>query len=443
MQAGPMNVTIIYLSPIEVYSEIAGGWLSCDYDSTIQWMEYSTGGKLNTVIHNVQLQSPQKYVEINQQAQDGEAYIAMAFRPGLTWQLGRGDGACRGLFHDTGALNDSLSMAFREIRDDVAVFAITVDLGQIQSILIPVTWAVDLMPYYTTRYPEVNMSQAIKDFISSFPDIQRKAIALDNAIAGDALKISPRYADLVSLAARQTLGSLDITVSTGTDGKPNSSNVRIFMKDVGSSTLTGWVNPVEKIYAALPMLLYLNASLMGPLLSPLLDAQDASMEELYAAQDIGLAYPNATGTRGGHNKETGNMLIMIYAHARFSGDGTLIHRHYDLAKRWTNYLVNHTLNLSDQSSADTEIQNPANMTNLALKGIIGVKAMAEISQALGQKNYAASLAASWVSLAMSSSGDRLLGSYDDEQSWALMYNLYADRLLQTGVVEQTVSTQCA
>ncbi|EIW62877.1 uncharacterized protein TRAVEDRAFT_114260 [Trametes versicolor FP-101664 SS1] len=87
------------------------------------------------------------------------------------------------------------------------------------------------------------------------------------------------------------------------------------------------------------------------------------------------------------------------------------------------------------------------MTNLALKGIIGVKAMAEISQALGQKydaqlynNYAASLAASWVSLAMSSSGDRLLGSYDDEQSWALMYNLYADRLLQTGVVEQTVNS---
>lgn len=50
-------------------------WLSGDQDSTIQWIEYSTAG--NTVIHNVQLQSPQKYVEINQQAQDGQAYFAM------------------------------------------------------------------------------------------------------------------------------------------------------------------------------------------------------------------------------------------------------------------------------------------------------------------------------------------------------------------------------
>lgn len=50
------------------------GWLSGDQDSTIQWIEYTTA---NTVIHNVQLQSPQKYVEINQQAQDGQAYFAM------------------------------------------------------------------------------------------------------------------------------------------------------------------------------------------------------------------------------------------------------------------------------------------------------------------------------------------------------------------------------
>lgn len=35
------------------------------------------------------------------------------------------------------------------------------------------------------------------------------------------------------------------------------------------------------------MLLYLNASLVGPLLSPLLDAQDGSAGEPYAAQDIG------------------------------------------------------------------------------------------------------------------------------------------------------------
>lgn len=63
------------------------------------------------------------------------------------------------------------------------------------------------------------------------------------------------------------------------------------------------------------MLIYLNASLVGPLLSPHLDAQDGLTGQPYAAQDIGMsislnayaplsllntltgfAYPNATKT---------------------------------------------------------------------------------------------------------------------------------------------------
>lgn len=49
------------------------------------------------------------------------------------------------------------------------------------------------------------------------------------------------------------------------------------------------------------------------------------------------------------------------------------------------------------------------------------------------------MAASWHSLALSSDGSHFLGAYGDEQSSALMYNIYADRLLDTGIVNQTVS----
>lgn len=72
------------------------------------------------------------------------------------------------------------------------------------------------------------------------------------------------------------------------------------------------------MYGALPMLIYLNASLVGPLLAPLLDAQDGMLEQPSAAQDLGtiplytllrsllirsegLAYPNATGVTWGPN----------------------------------------------------------------------------------------------------------------------------------------------
>lgn len=53
--------------------------------------------------------------------------------------------------------------------------------------------------------------------------------------------VSAHYTDLVSLAARQTLSALDITVSTGSDGNPNASDVRIFMKDIGFGT-TGYAS---------------------------------------------------------------------------------------------------------------------------------------------------------------------------------------------------------
>ena len=52
---------------------------------------------------------------------------------------------------------------------------------------------------------------------------------------GAAMTIYAPYADIVALATRQTLGSLDITVSNGSDGKANASDVKIFMKDVGTS----------------------------------------------------------------------------------------------------------------------------------------------------------------------------------------------------------------
>ena len=77
---------------------------------------------------------------------------------------------------------------------------------------------------------------------------------------------------------------------------------------------------------------------------------------------------------------------------------------YNLTKRWADYLVQNSLTPQSQyvsypatqksvfhhmlcrTSADGE--STANMTNLAIKGIIGVKAMAEISRAVGQNTDA-------------------------------------------------------
>lgn len=79
---------------VQVYAEISGGMcysrlspallplivlptglLSIDPNTAIKGVQYSTN---ETLIQRVQFIEPRKYVEVAQQAQDGEAYIAMA-----------------------------------------------------------------------------------------------------------------------------------------------------------------------------------------------------------------------------------------------------------------------------------------------------------------------------------------------------------------------------
>ncbi|KAI0705088.1 hypothetical protein C8T65DRAFT_577862 [Cerioporus squamosus] len=484
MQAGPMNLTVTFLSPIEpsdwvkqsfpfsylsieaasldgashsvqVYSDISGEWLSGNRSSPISWRNTNTG---SSIFHEIELQTPTANVEIANQAQDGKAYYGMASRPGLTWQIDT-DSSTRTLFANQGSLNNIESSAFGPINNPFFVFALAVDLGTISSTSEPVTWAAGYVrdpsvqyttasgetqhrrPFFFSKYSDIG--SAIDAFTSDFSAAHDRAVALDQKIVGDAAKISSQYVDLVSLGARQTFGALDITVGADDKGNVDASDVKIFMKDLGTSLR---VNPVERIYAAFPTYLYLNASFGGSLLAPLLESQDGLTGQQYAAQDLGTGYPLAILTPGTHSKgieQSGNMLIMTYAQARVSGDGTLLAQHYNLTKRWADYLVSNTLTFSDQASADGE--NKANMTNLALKGIIGVKAMAEISRAIGKDSdaqeydsHASALIGSWQSLAESSTQQHLLGVYGDQQSWALLYNIYADLLLGTKLVPQSI-----
>ena len=128
--------------------------------------------------------------------------------------------------------------------------------------------------------------------------------------------------------------------------------------------------------------------------------------------------------RFGHSRlvsaESGNMVIMLYAYARTSGDGTLLAQYvrcvarslvdgsqtslqYNLTKRWADYLVNNALAPQSQCAffhsphlnnshmryrTAGDGQNSVNMTNLAIKGIIGVKVMAEISRIVNQSSDA-------------------------------------------------------
>ena len=72
-------------------------------------------------------------------------------------------------------------------------------------------------------------------FLSDYADAQSRANALDARILGVASNTSDTYSNFVSLATRQAMGGTELTIAKGSDGNWNTSDVKMFMKDVGNS----------------------------------------------------------------------------------------------------------------------------------------------------------------------------------------------------------------
>nr|VWP00989.1 Uncharacterized protein [Ganoderma boninense] len=486
LHAGPMNVTVTFLSPVEpddwvkqsipfsyvsveaesldgnsypvqVYSDISAEWASGNRSSLVKWNNANTG---KSVYHQIELQDPKQNSEYSHQAQDGKVYYAISTSQSrISWEIDF-NANTRNQFQLHGALTNVGSTTFSSISPVFPVFALAVDLGTIKATSAPVTWSVGYVrdplityttatgatqqrrPYYATQYSNIN--DVIDTFTGDYSGALSRAVALDQKIMNDAAKISSQYSDIVTLSVRQTMSALDFTVGTDSKGNLQPNDVKIFMKNLGTDRR---IDPVEHIYIALPTFLYLNASICGALLQPLLDTQTVLTGQHFAAQDLGNnTYPVAPGPNAAAQagiEQSGNMLISVLAHARISGDGSLLSEYYATLKRWADYLASDSASPGNQLSVDAE--TTANLTNLALKGVIGVKAMAEISRAVGEDadatqydNQASALFSTWLSLATSSGGSRLLGSYGNQQSWSTMYNLFADKLLGLNFVTQSV-----
>lgn len=50
---------------------------------------------------------------------------------------------------------------------------------------------------------------------------------------GAASSVSSQLPNIISLVARQAIGATELTVSNGTDGNWNTTDVKMFMKNVG------------------------------------------------------------------------------------------------------------------------------------------------------------------------------------------------------------------
>ncbi|KAL9005276.1 MAG: hypothetical protein Q9188_001945 [Gyalolechia gomerana] len=306
-------------------------------------------------------------------------------------------------------------------------------------------------------------------------------------LAIDAYKSgSDDYVDVVALTARQVLGA---TVFSGTPDDPI-----LFMKEISSN---GNFQTIDVIFPSFPFFLYTNPRWLAYLLEPLIEhTLSGQYPNKYAMHDLGSHFPNATGHADGRDEympveECGNILIMGLAivnslnydtgaatgsvwsdlgSASFdpnpatsafslgkieTRDGLFglddswggstkglkqaqkwVNKSYRLWKQWTSYLIEFSLRPHKQLSTD-DFAGPLELqTNLALKGILGIKAMSQIAETIDNKadakyykNISDTYISKWEEYSISRDGSHAKLAYHWYGSWTILYNLYADTLL--------------
>lgn len=367
---------------------------------------------------------------------------------------------------EVGPESDSVMFTFALAQDPVVQYAAARGLTYMRPF-----WAT----YFSTAEDMVKYHYEDFDTATSLALNYSRQLDVDAYESG-----SSDYRDIAALSARQVLGA---TQFSGTPDNPI-----LFLKEISSN---GNFQTVDVIFPAFPFFLYTNPRWLAYLLEPLLEHQNSGQyPNKYSMHDLGYHFPNATGHADGNDEympleECGNMLIMglalvnaykydtqpaflnlksvdhnaqrlevssevvdEYGMDRPWGYGQgietsdlkqaqkWVRKSYKLWKQWTVYLVDEALEPKNQLSTDDFAGWLRLQTNLALKGIIGIRAMSEISDILGEtkdakyyREIADDYIEKWQELGLSRDKVFPKLSYEWYGSWTTIYNLYADSLL--------------
>ncbi|ERT02943.1 hypothetical protein HMPREF1624_01247 [Sporothrix schenckii ATCC 58251] len=442
---------------VQVYTDISGEWAGADTSRQINW---SNGLRDGLAFHKFTLTTNTVFSEASDMALWGNWYYGTDAKAGVSYRTGYPDTDTRGLFINNGSLDNKVDTTFRSIGDNWPVFAFSRDFGSVLSeedVLFTIGLAQDEVINFqgNNTSPEALRSlwstvynsdeDCLAAFHSHWDSESHDARLLDSKIHNDAFDAGgDDYASLTTLVVRQVFGSLQVAHGSRQD--------YIFLKEISSD---GDIQTVDVIFPAHPILLYLNPELLRLLLDPLFENQESGhYPNPWSTHDLGL-FPNALGYPNGNDEampveECGNMIIMTLAYALRTKNSDYLKQHWQLLDQWAQFLVNDSLIPDYQLSTDDFAGALANQTNLALKGIIGVRAMAEIAGLSGvvnaneisqqYLNTSTQYIQTWSGLGVNKNANppHTTLAYNEPDSHGLLYNIYADKLLGLNFVPDWV-----
>lgn len=397
-----------------------------------------------TSLYLISLVNPLLYSESDDQALWGD--VIYASRPSSTSVLSTQFGnatTVRSQFVADGSLTNSSDTEWST--GDVVAFAH--DLGNVadnQSVTFAVGYvreaAINYLGeaytgYYRSQYQDT--PSAVAHFLDDYAAAAAEAEALDAAISSKATAVAgSNYSDIVELSVRQAYGAIDLTIP---NDSLDTSNPLAFIKEISSD---GNVNTIDIITPAFPIYYLLDPDWIKFLLDPVLKyLATGGWQQPYMIHDLGSNYPNATGHNDQQDEpmpieESGNILILVYAYKVATGDSTWATEYTSILQKYADYLVNNTINMANQLSANDAAGPLPNQTGLAAKSAVGLKAFGELT---GLTNYS-DVGASFANLLY----DGGLGTDPNKThftleyptyptTWKIPYNHYPDVLFKFGL----------
>ncbi len=280
----------------------------------------------------------------------------------------------------------------------------------------------------------------IKKALDEYPAIEARARQFDDSLLEKAAKLSPKYADLLALAYRQTVAAHKLTYHDG--------ELQFFSKENYSN---GCIATVDVTYPSIPLFLIYNPTLVEGMLNPIFKLIEKNLWEYpFAPHDAG-QYPLANRQVYGYStryffrgisplekqmpvEECGNMILCVAALCYAKKDFSYFKKHEALLRQWVDYLIDAGYDPENQLCTDDFAGHLAHNCNLSVKAIMGIGAFSKLLGDTGRAEDAASywmqaerFAALWEQNARS--GDHTRLAFDQEDSWSIKYNMVWDELL--------------
>ena len=290
--------------------------------------------------------------------------------------------------------------------------------------------------YWTEKWNTVE--EAIASALDGSEDLLKRCRHISTELYSKATEAGgEKYADLVSLAYRQTIASHKLI--TDLDG-----NLIFICKECLSG---GHSATVDVTYPSSPFMLLYNVELLKAALRPIFKfAATEKWKYDFAPHDIG-TYPIVGQQRYGLREggihllemqmpveECGNMLILMTNIMLFENSTAFIEPHLPILEQWVKYLTEYGEDPENQLCSDDFAGHLAHNCNLSLKAIMGIAGYSMILRRLGRydesekyMSIAKDMSNSWVRRAANDDGSFRL-AFDLPDTSGMKYNIIWDKL---------------